>query len=165
MKAMDDLVRAAQKGDALAMSTLLGELAPQVGRICGAIALDDGEDAAQEAMVAVFRHLQDLREPAALRGWVRAIATREALRVARRGRTGRTAELDDRLPGPADVETAADIRDLLGRLQPEQRAVLVLRDVEGMEEAEAARLLDVPLGTVKSRLHRARQAFRRGWVR
>jgi RNA polymerase sigma factor (sigma-70 family) len=160
---MEDLVPAAQRGDALAMSMLLAELAPYVGRICGAVALDDGEDAAQEALVAVFRHLPQLREPAALRGWARAIAVREAVRVARR-RSSPAVALPEGLPSPRDVETAADIRDLLARLRPEQRAVLVLRDVEGLEEAEAAALLDVPVGTVKSRLHRARAAFRQGWA-
>jgi RNA polymerase sigma-70 factor (ECF subfamily) len=62
------------------------------------------------------------------------------------------------------VETAADIRDLLARLAPEQRAILVLRDVEGLPEHEAAKLLESPLGTVKSGLHRARAAFRREWA-
>ena len=149
----------------MAMSMLLAELSPQVGRICGSIALADGEDAAQEAMVAVFRHLRDLREPGALRSWVRSIATREAVRVARRRSAAPLRELPEELPGPADAETVADVRDLLARLQPEQRAILVLRDVEGLEEQEAAELLGVPLGTVKSRLHRARRAFRREWVR
>jgi RNA polymerase sigma-70 factor (ECF subfamily) len=128
----------------MAMSLLRAELEPQVGRICGAIALADGEDAAQEAMVAAFRHLRELRAPGALRSWVRAIALREAVRMARRRSAPPTPELLDTLPGREDVETAADIRDLLSRLTPEQRAVLVLRDLEGLEGVEAASLLDVP---------------------
>ena len=95
----------AQKGDPLAMAALLRGLAPWVGRICGSIALDNGDDA----------------------------------------------------------EVGADIADVLRRLTPEQRAILVLRDLEGFSEAEAATLLGVERGTVKSRLHRARQAFRRRW--
>ncbi|MGB8940436.1 MAG: RNA polymerase subunit sigma-24, partial [Streptomyces sp.] len=63
-------VRAAQRGDTLAMAELLDELAPYVSRICGPIALDQGQDAAQEALVAVFRSLRTLKEPAALHGWV-----------------------------------------------------------------------------------------------
>jgi RNA polymerase sigma-70 factor (ECF subfamily) len=78
------LARAALGGDALAMSELLDHLAGYVGRICGPIALDGGPDAAQEALIAVFRGLRSLREPEALYGWVRAIAVREAVRVARR---------------------------------------------------------------------------------
>ena len=77
-------MRAAQKGDTLAMSALLDGVSPYVGRICGPIALEDGEDAAQEALIAVVRRLGTLREPRALWSWIRVIATREAVRAARR---------------------------------------------------------------------------------
>ena len=158
------LVRAAQRGDTLALHDLLDALAPYVARICGPIALDDAPDAAQEALIAVFRGLRTLREPAALHGWVRAIATREAVRVARR-RTLRAADTLPDLPARGDPELAADVRDVLARLTPEHRAVLVLRDLEGLDEAAAAALLAVPEGTVKSRLHRARRSFREAWTR
>ena len=82
--ATDDLIRAAQRGDTLAMNDLLDLLIPYVARICGPIALDVAADAAQEALIAIFRNLKRLREPAALRGWVRVIATREAVRMAKR---------------------------------------------------------------------------------
>jgi RNA polymerase sigma-70 factor (ECF subfamily) len=58
---------------------------------------------------------------------------------------------------------AADIQDVLSRLAPEHRAVLMLRDLEGLDERTAAALLGVPAGTVKSRLARARASFRKGW--
>ncbi|MEJ3653761.1 sigma-70 family RNA polymerase sigma factor [Actinomycetes bacterium KLBMP 9759] len=144
------------------MNDLLDLLAPYVGRICGPIALDNGQDAAQEALVAVFRALRTLREPGALYGWVRAIAVREAVRVARRESRSAPAELAD-LPAAGDPQLATDIEDVLARLSPEHRAVLVLRDVEGMDERTAAALLDLPAGTVKSRLHRARDSFRKAW--
>ncbi|GGS91486.1 RNA polymerase sigma factor [Nonomuraea spiralis] len=156
------LVRAAQRGDTMAMNELLGELTPYLGKICGPIALDAGADAVQESLIAIFRHLRELRDPEALHGWARAIAVREAVRVARRAGRARPAELAD-LPSPYDVEHAVDIRDVLGRLSPEHRAVLVLRDLEGLPEEAVARLLRVPSGTVKSRLHRARDSFRRAW--
>lgn len=157
------LVRAAQRGDTLAMNDLLDALAPWVGRICGAIALEQGADAAQEALIIVFRRLRALREPAALRGWVRAIAAREAVRMARRASGRAETELAD-IPARGDGELATDIRDVLERLSPEHRAVLVLRDLEGLDEATAAALLQVPEGTVKSRLHRARASFRKAWT-
>lgn len=156
-------VRAAQRGDTLAMAELLDELAPYVGRICGPIALDQGPDAAQEALVAVFRSLRSLEDPAALRGWVRAIAVREAVRLARRAARAVPADLST-LPSRGDPELAADIRDVLDRLSPEHRAVLVLRDVEGLDERAAAELLGLRVGTVKSRLHRARDTFRKAWT-
>jgi RNA polymerase sigma factor (sigma-70 family) len=158
------LVRAAQRGNALAMNELLDLLAPYVGRLCGPIALQDGADAAQEAMIAIFRRLGQLREPAALFGWVRAITVREAVRVARRGQAGRTVtEATADLPAPGDPQLAADVRIVLARLAPEHRAVLVLRDLEGLDEQAAAALLRVPRGTVKSRLSRARRSFRKEW--
>ncbi len=157
------LVRAAQRGNTMAMNDLLDLLAPYVGRICGPIALDDAADAAQEALTTVFRHLHTLREPVAVYGWVRAIATREAIRMAQRRSSRPTAELID-LPAHGDIELAADIRDVLDRLTAEHRAILVLRDLEGLDERQVAEILAAPLGTVKSRLHRARLNFRRMWT-
>jgi RNA polymerase sigma factor (sigma-70 family) len=157
------LVRAAQNGDTLAMNELLDRLTPYVGRICGPIALSNGDDATQEALVAIFRALRTLREPAALYGWARQIAVREAIRVARRDSRSTPAELTE-VPAAGDPQLAADIRDVLTRLSPEHRAVLTLRDVEGLDEHAAADLLGIPIGTVKSRLHRARDSFRKAWT-
>lgn len=84
------------------------------------------------------------------------------MRIARRDGRSSPAELAE-LPSRQDVESAVDIRDVLERLSPEHRAVLMLRDLEGLEEAAAARLLEVPVGTVKSRLARARRSFRQAW--
>ena len=156
-------VREAQRGDTMAMNALVDELMPYVGRICGAIALDRGEDAAQEALITILRKLRQLRDPDALRPWARRIATREAVRAARQSR-----ERADHPPvdvaAPGQPALGVEIRDQLGRMEPEQRAVLVLRDLEGLSEREAAALLDVAPGTVKSRLHRARARFRREWM-
>jgi RNA polymerase sigma-70 factor (ECF subfamily) len=170
MKEMSDrelaaTVVAAQRGDAMAMAALVDELMPYVGRICGAIALEHGEDAAQNALIAVVRNLRRLEEPRALHGWVRTIATREAVRVASRTRVELPLE-EPAVPaaGGGDPTLGVEIRDQLERLDPEQRAVLVLRDLEGMSEQEVAALLRLPEGTVKSRLHRARARFRKGWT-
>jgi RNA polymerase sigma-70 factor (ECF subfamily) len=163
-EAEEELVRSAQRGDALALSGLIDRLAPWVGRICGPIALEHGEDAAQEALIAVLHDLPALREPRALFGWARRIAVREAVRHARAARRERpTAEPAAVLPAPGDPALARDVRRVLEALSPEQRAILMLRDLEGLSEQEAAALLDVEQGTVKSRLSRARSAFRRRW--
>lgn len=156
------LVRAAQHGDATAMNDLLDLLTPYVGRLCGPIALQDAPDATQEALITIFRKLRQLREPAALFGWARAITVREAVRVARRAGRTEAAELHD-VPAVGDPQLATDIRDVLDRLSPQHRAVLVLRDLEGLDEQTAGALLAVPEGTVKSRLHRARRSFREAW--
>ncbi len=141
------------------MDEVVRTLAPYVGRVCGAIALDRADDAVQETLVAVLRNLRSLREPAALHGWVRRIAVREAVRAARRneGSSELSFEPEAILP---DLDAVLDVRAALAGLRPDQRAVLVLRDLDGLSEAEVAVLLDVPEGTVKSRLHRARAAVR-----
>jgi RNA polymerase sigma factor (sigma-70 family) len=159
-------VRAAQSGNTLAMNSLLDELGPYVLRICRPIALSDAEDAAQDALALVFRRLGRLQEPDAIRGWARTIAVREAMRTARRRRqAGIPAELPDTAARQVDVDLSVDIRRRLTQLPAEQRAVLVLRELEGLSEDEVAQLLRLPQGTVKSRLHRARQRFVEGWSR
>jgi RNA polymerase sigma factor (sigma-70 family) len=157
------VVRAAQRGDQIAVAELMDALAPYVGRVCGPIALHDGPDAAQEALIAIFKNLRSLREPGAIYGWARAIAVREAVRVARAAARAVAAELAD-VPARGDPQLAADVRDVLARLTPEHRAVLVLRDLEGLDEKAASALLNVPAATVRSRLFRARRSFRKAWL-
>lgn len=157
------LARSALRGDTLAMNDLLDHLIPYVTSICGPIALTSRQDAVQETLVAVFRGLRHLHEPEALYGWVRSVAVREAIRVAKQDARSNPAELTE-VPAVGDPQLAADIGDVLARLSPEHRAVLVLRDIEGLDEKEAAGMLGVPEGTVKSRLSRARAGFRRMWT-
>lgn len=160
------LVRTAQRGDTLALHDLLDHLAGYVRRICGPIALDSGADAAQDSLIQIMRALPTLREPAALYGWARQIAVREAVRHATRDRRTRPTDALEltELPARGDPQLASDVGDVLARLSPEHRAVLVLRDLEGLDENAAAALLAVPPGTVKSRLHRARLSFRKEWT-
>lgn len=162
---MKGLVVRAQRGDAVALDALVRELEPYVGRICAGVCLDAADDAAQEALIAIVRHLPSLRSPHALRAWARRIAVREALRLARHGKTVPIdpSELDVSASVP-DGATETDVRAVLERLPPHQRAVLVLRHLEQLTEAEMADALGVEHGTVKSRLHRARAAFRERWT-
>jgi len=159
---MEAQVRAAQRGDPVAMDTLLTDLAPWVGRICAAIALEQGEDALQETLIIVLRNLPALRDPAAWRAWVRRIAVRESLRMVRDNREVTMRDLPEAMAS-SDLDTALDVRDTLRKLPAQQRAVLVLRNLEDLSEQETAEVLGVPEGTVKSRLHRARQGFRDQW--
>ena len=155
------LVRAAQRGDPMALGELMELLLPYIGRICGPIALQDGADAAQEAMIKILRSIGELREPAALFGWARVIAVREAVRFARGG-PAQAADLAG-LSAAGDPQLSVDIADTLARLSPEHRAVLVLRDLEGLNEMEASQILAIQPGTVRSRLFRARVSFRKAW--
>ncbi|NGO11572.1 sigma-70 family RNA polymerase sigma factor [Streptomyces sp. HC44] len=164
------LVRAAQAGDALAMDDLLVLVTPYVTRLCRPIAPVDWADAVQESLVAVFKGLRGLRDPRAFYGWVRTVTVREAVRQARRTAVEQPADPDDiaRLGGLLSDdggELSAHVRDVLARLPVQHRAVLVLRELEGLDERSAAELLQVAPGTVKSRLHRARSSFRKAWSR
>jgi RNA polymerase sigma factor (sigma-70 family) len=156
-------VAAAQHGDALALDRLLDDLAPYVRRLCARIAPAAADDATQEALLAIFRGLPALRAPEAIMTWVRSVTVRTATRLARQHDPA--VEADGRTPdrSAASPEGLVDIDDALARLPMPQRVVLVLRVREGLTEQEIAATLGIPAGTVKSRLHRARAAFREVW--
>lgn len=75
------------------------------------------------------------------------------------------ARLRDLLPRADTAQLPSEVRDLLARMPVQQRTVLVLRELEGLDERAMAELLDIPEGTVKSRLSRARSSFRKAWTR
>lgn len=144
-------------------AALLGYLASMMGDRTQA------EDLLQETMLRVFRHIGRYREQGALRAWVFRIATNLALTELRRRRIAATEVWDDRLlelpdrdlPQPherLEAEERARILDAgVQRLPVEQRAVFLLRAGRGMDLREIARTLNVPEGTVKSRIHHAVQ--------
>lgn len=156
-------VSAAQQGDALALDRLLDELAPYVRRLCARIAPAAADDATQEVLLAVFRGLPSLRTPEAIMTWVRSVTVRTAIRLAREHDREAAAAGTLRGCSASSLEGLVDIDDALARLPVSQRVVLVLRSQEGLSEQEIATTLGIPTGTVKSRLHRARAAFREVW--
>jgi RNA polymerase sigma factor (sigma-70 family) len=155
-------VEAAQRGDALALDELLDELAPYVRRLCAGIAPAAADDAAQEALLAIFRGLPSLQAPEAIMTWVRSITVRTAVRLARQPERETAAE-GTADPGVSSGEVLVDIDDAVARLPIGQRIVLVLRARDGLSEQEIATTMGIPVGTVKSRLNRARAAFREAW--
>ena len=129
--------------------------------------LAEAEDAAQETFVKVWLALPRFRESAgSLRGWLCRIAINTARDAHRRGRPAQ--ELDERAPdsdsNPAEQDEALaqklTVRRALAQLPTASRAALVLREYEGLSYAEIAAVLDVPLGTVMSRLNYARGRLR-----
>jgi RNA polymerase sigma-70 factor (ECF subfamily) len=156
-------VAAAQRGDALALDELLDELAPYVRRLCAGIAPTAADDAAQEALLAIFRGLPSLQAPEAIMTWVRSITVRTAVRLARQPEREAAAEGAAADPGVSSGEVLVDIDDAVARLPIGQRIVLILRARDGLSEQEIATTLGIPVGTVKSRLNRARAAFREAW--
>jgi len=170
------LVRAAAAGDTAAFRRLV-ELHMRAVYGLGLSILgdpDDADDVAQETFVRAWIALDRYDERFAFYTWLRTIATRLALNVRAKRRRRRTegGESFDAAsetvadPG-ADPATNAAVAELRGRLEAalaqlpaEQRAVLVLRGQEGMSYAEIAAALEVPVGTVMSRLARARERLR-----
>jgi RNA polymerase sigma-70 factor (ECF subfamily) len=139
---------------------------------------DEALDLSQEVFLRVFRTLSRFRGQSALRTWIYRIVVNQARNRQRwwrrRGRNEQVS-LDDYLRTFGDMEsrhevlpdrllaskeTAARIRRALDRLPFDQRTALVLREVDGLRYDEIAFSLDVAIGTVKSRLTRARQALR-----
>ncbi|MET9133079.1 RNA polymerase sigma factor [Streptomyces antibioticus] len=156
-----DLLSRARAGDAQAMNDLLNEITPYVAHVCFPIARDNVSDAVQEALLAIYRGLGTLREPAAFYGWVRSVTVREAIRTAKRLKAEATGtELDSR--HPANPLDAVHINDVLDRLSAPHRQVLTLR-FYGLNEDEMAATLSLPVGTVRSRLYRARRRFQEAW--
>ena len=130
----------------------------------------DAEDLTQDTFIRVFRSLASYT-PGTFEGWLHRITTNLFLdMVRRRGRLRMEGlpEDTDRLaasgPDPEQVFAAThldpDLQDALDALAPEFRAAVVLCDVEGLSYEEIAATLDVKLGTVRSRIHRGRQALR-----
>ncbi|MEU9735632.1 RNA polymerase sigma factor [Streptomyces sp. NPDC048002] len=155
------LLPRAQAGDERAMNQLLAAITPYVARLCRSVTHDDGADATQDALLAVYRGLGTLREPTAFYGWVRSVTLREAVRAVKRA--GEEVPYQRIEPGQAtNPLDAVHIGDVLDRLSPSHRQVLTLR-AYGLNEEEMARVLSLPLGTVRSRLHRARLRFREAW--
>ncbi|MGL6235180.1 MAG: RNA polymerase sigma factor SigE [Segniliparus sp.] len=130
----------------------------------------DAEDLTQETFIRVFRSLHTYR-PGVFEGWLHRITTNLFLDQARRKTKIRMEALPedyDRVPSgapsPEDVVADADLdpalQAALDNLPPEFRAVVVLCDIEGLSYEEVGASLGVKLGTVRSRLHRARQSIR-----
>lgn len=127
----------------------------------------DAADAAQETFVAAWRQIRHLRDRDRFEAWLQRVAV-NAARMTHRARRRRNVReiVASRVAVPADrpvaptIESDAAVLDAaLKRLDIDQRSILVLHHLEGRPIAELADILDVPVGTVKSRLFAARRAL------
>ena len=119
------------------------------------------EDICQDAFLRAHERIASLRQPAAFVGWLRQIAVRLAIDEVRRGAPAQLPEdQPDTSPGPETavetMETLERFRSHVDALPQAQRAVIVLRDVEGFSTRETAEMLGITEGAVKMRLSRAR---------
>jgi RNA polymerase sigma factor (sigma-70 family) len=166
----DELVRRARAGDREAFGMLVGRHQQIAFRTAHVICGDEAEDAVQEAFVKAHRSLWRFRAGAPLRPWLLRIVANEARN--RRRSAGRREHLVLRAAEAAPViAPSAEVAVLdrartsaltaaLGRLEPAQREVVVLRHVLDLSEAETAAALHCRPGTVKSRLSRALDRLR-----
>lgn len=169
---LDALALRAAAGDRDALEELLAAVQPRVRRICGRMLLfpEDAEEAAQDALLLVATRIGSFAGRSRFTTWLHAVASNSARSTYRTLKRRAAERLTDELPVAADPRTTSVIAgsrldllealEVVGAERPELVEPLVLRDVQQLDYAEIARLLDVPLGTVKSRIHSARAAVR-----
>jgi RNA polymerase sigma-70 factor (ECF subfamily) len=181
---VDLLVEAYRKGKPGAFDAIVRAHQDRVYAFCARMLSDREEafDMAQDVFLSAYRNLDTFRGDSALSTWLLRIAANRCLNRIRQRKTaagretpwpvvqedGEGTEFQPPAPegnGPDRVcenrEMGEILAEALGRLDPGTRWMVLLSDVEGFSHEEIAELADVPLGTVKSRLHRARMALRR----
>ena len=165
------LIRAACQGDTAAFGGLVRKyqvrLCTSLTHICGS--LDDAEDVAQEAFVQAYLKLRTFAGGSAFYTWLYRIAVNAAIsrRRRRREQTSVDSKREELGLEPLDSgeraderllreERAVQVRRALDRLSDEHRTILVLREIDDCDYDQIAQILQLPVGTVRSRLHRAR---------
>ena len=183
-KPVDLLVEAFRQGKPGAFDAIVRAHQDRVYSFCARMLSDRDEalDAAQDVFLSAWRNLGSFRGEATLSTWLLRIAANRCLnRIRQRkstaGReapwpeTGADGDGPEFQPAAAEGqnpdrvaenrEMGAILANALGRIDPDSRWLVLLSDVEGFSYEELAAMADVPVGTVKSRLHRARMALRR----
>lgn len=170
--ALDALALVAAGGDRDALERVLATVEPRVHRICGRILLhrQDAEEAAQDALLLVATKIDQFEGRSRFTTWLHVVASNSARGTYRSLKRRSVEHTTDELPSRPDPRTTSVIAgsrldllealEVVGREHPEYVEPLVLRDVQQLDYAEIARVLDLPLGTVKARIHHARKAVR-----
>jgi len=169
-----DCVRRIQHGEADAFEVLVRRhektIFNLVYRMLGDY--DDAIEVSQEVFLSAYRAIGQFRGDANFSTWLYRIALNHATtrRRSNNSRQHRTAPIEDMelirdsQPGPAETLEKKEMQErvqlALNKLSPEDATVILLRDLQDVPYDEVARLLEIPVGTVKSRLHRARQALK-----
>ena len=176
------IIKSAQNGDLDAFNQLVLKYQDMMYRIALRILNDEpaADDATQNAMIQAFRNVKSFRG-GSFRSWLARVTVNASYDELRRWRRQPSMSLEqvnndgeeiESLPwmmdlsaGPEESYDAVEMRDAIQRcvksLIPDYRLVVILVDVEGMSYEEAARVAQIPVGTVKSRLARARMQLRK----
>jgi len=153
-------------GDEVALGCLITRHRSRLVRTATNLLRDrhEAEDVAQEAFLKAFREIAKLREDRAFSGYLYRICVRlcmDRLRLKR----AELVEFDSAEPHEGgNVENRVLIEKLLAQLPADLRTTLVLREMEQLSYEEVAEVMHVPIGTVRSRLHTARERFRKLWL-
>jgi len=177
----EELITRSQNGDIDAFEELVAKYERKVYTIAYRFMgnHEDANDLAQEAFLKAYQSLKSFRQEASFATWIsRIIANvcRDQLRKAKRTKLSSLDEevwleestvkkqLKDERPTPEQAYEGKELKEylqgLVNNLTPEYKMVIVLRDIQGYSYEEIAEMLDCSLGTVKSRLNRARKALR-----
>lgn len=180
---IEELIKRSQRGDTKTFESLVTMYQGRVYGLCLKLSgnRDDAEDLAQEVFIKAFHALGGFRLEADFGTWLYRIAVNLWLNIKKRNSRTSYASLDDPistengeisreiadgnisgdpLASLEETEFRGQVRQALESLSREHKAVLVLRDMEGYSYEEIARITQCSLGTVKSRINRARQAMR-----
>lgn len=158
-----ELIVACQKGDRAAQRQLFESTHERVYRLAvRMVGQQEAADVTQQTFLQAFRKVGQFAGRSKLATWIYRIAVNEALQHIRRKKRHAATSLEfEPVDDSANRETAADMRDALDAalvdIEPELRAVFLLREVDELPYCEIAELLDIPEGTVGSRLNRARR--------
>ncbi|WP_228000717.1 RNA polymerase sigma factor [Nocardia australiensis] len=161
----EQLVAAARDGDQVSIAALVSGSYPHVQRFALSLCANsqDAEDAAQEAIIVLFRKIGTLRAAGALASWMFRIVRNECMRRLRspvRRETAvetLTASAEDDVLARWEIER---VTTAIAALPDDQRQVLIMRDVQGLPGSTVARALGLSTAAMKSRLHRARTTLR-----
>lgn len=159
------MFEAARLGDRAAISALLELRQPDIRRYARSACRTsaDAEDAAQEALWLLSRHVRAIRSFASLSGWLFTVIRRECLRLARRAGLAVAAgehEIEEQLLSRPEPELRLDLATAFESLPAHYRDIALMRDINEMSIGEISEALDLSREAVKARLHRPRVMLR-----
>lgn len=175
------LIGKSKSGDIDAFEKLIGQYEKRAYNIALRIMgnEEDAKDMAQEALIRIYKSIKAFKEQSSFSTWLYRIVTNVCLDELRKRKNVRTVSADGTIEtedGEMHLEVCIDsetpetvyekrerkelIVNTIGELNEEHRSVIVLRDIQGFSYEEIAAMLDLSLGTVKSRINRARQALK-----